>query len=436
MTEPTIPPDALEQLRSLLKMLREAQTRSDERAKVTHERFNVFTTLLEAHDEVRLHTRFLHCLLDSQGCHDCQSCFLDLFFATLAEFPGKNHDDSQAEFNLPQPQTTWSIRKEASCGEFGQIDILLEQPEFGIAIENKINAIEQEDQLARYAGYLDKQHGNGLVLFLTLDGKLSTTHAGTVRYMRISYAEHILNWLEKCLRETHDIIPINQVLLQYRAVVLKLTGKNIESKAMKEISNFIKDHPDIIRFKNQIIAGIDEARVNFLNELADEIKKNLAADGFYITPLASNVGSFGKPGGGLFLTPPRDSILHHAPFKIWVENETGFLILGIVTAQWHARHCLPPDNVRIPFAPQSLFEQMKEQLKSEGCEMTKADGNWPTGWHNLVGTDDENLASLLDSKVRLDKNVIEICGRIRSYISILEKVTKANQPTSNHELLL
>src|SRR5438046_832839 len=98
MNEPTFPTRALEQL---LEMLREAETRADERSKVTHERFNVFTTLLEAHDEVRLHTRFLHCLLDPKGCHDCESLFLDLFSATLAEFPGVNHDGFPARPNLP-----------------------------------------------------------------------------------------------------------------------------------------------------------------------------------------------------------------------------------------------------------------------------------------------------------------------------------------------
>lgn len=274
MNEPNFPTHELEQL---LEMLRVAKARADERAEVTHERFNVFTTLHKAHDEVHLHTRFLHCLLDPKGCHDCKDLFLKLFFETLADDPGQNHDDSRAKFSLPPAESISSVENEVRRVDFGQIDILLEKHKYGIAIENKINAVEQKEQLTRYAGYIEKQHGkeNGLVLYLTLNGKRSETHAGIIPYVRISYTKHILNWLEKCLRETYDIIPINQVLQQYRAVVSELTGKNLDKEAMKKISEFITSHPDIIHFRHQILVGIDEARACFLDDLAGGIKKSL-----------------------------------------------------------------------------------------------------------------------------------------------------------------
>lgn len=241
MSESTFPTHELEQL---LETFREAQARADERAKVTHERFNVFTTLLPAHDEVRLHTRFLHCLLNPEdGSHDCGARFLNLFFATLKERPGLDNDGNAVSIDFPPPDKSWTVKKEDPHAEVGRIDILMTHPRFGVAIENKIYAYEQDLQIKRYADFLSEKYGpNGRVIYLTRFGDKSQTHDGRP-YIRISYADHILTWLEKCLRETHDIIPINQVLQQYRAVVRGLTGKTIESATMKEITEYIARIP-------------------------------------------------------------------------------------------------------------------------------------------------------------------------------------------------
>ena len=74
---------ALGKLKVLSEIVRDLQIRSEERLKAQHRRFNLFTTLLSAGDEVRLHTRFLHELLNPAGTHDCGDLFLKLFFETL-----------------------------------------------------------------------------------------------------------------------------------------------------------------------------------------------------------------------------------------------------------------------------------------------------------------------------------------------------------------
>ena len=114
MADPTIPLQALEHFRKVADMFEEANVRDVDRAKVSHERFNIFTTLLQEHDEVRLHTRFLHCLLDPNGYHDCRSLFLRLFFETLAERPGKDHEDRERISPIPLPPSeSWTVEKEA-----------------------------------------------------------------------------------------------------------------------------------------------------------------------------------------------------------------------------------------------------------------------------------------------------------------------------------
>ena len=313
-------------------------------------------------------------------------------------------------------------------------------PGFGIAIENKIYAVEQEEQLARYASLLEKRHGkrNGLVLYLTLNGKKSETHAGAIPYVRISYANHILTWLEKCLRETHAIIPINQVLLQYRAVVLKLTGQNL-NKYMDDITSFITSHPDIIRFRNHINKGIDEVRARFLDGLAGGIKKELEDNsGLSVNFLPNQNGQrFGENSNArLIITPPDNSVLNKAPFKIYVEidDEINALVVGIVTEKWHDWCCEP--NTPCPSkeasmgaisdADKSLFELMRDRLLESGkiSPQNQAENfhTWPLGWENLIDGiyDDEGLASLL--KASLTENIAKVCDGIRKHIELLEQV--------------
>ena len=87
---------ALGALKTLSGQIHELQLRSEERLKAQHGRFNVFTTLLSAHDEVRLHTRFIYELLNPKGTHDCGNHFLKLFFETLTAHPALSHDGSKS----------------------------------------------------------------------------------------------------------------------------------------------------------------------------------------------------------------------------------------------------------------------------------------------------------------------------------------------------
>ena len=419
MSETSINASVLEEFRLVAKMIAEVSIRADAHAKATYQRFNVFTTLLSSHDEVRLHTRFLHCLLDPHGFHDCESLFLNLFFATLNEMPGVDHDGNAALFELPATGKTWKVEKEASRGFHGRIDLLLETQAFGLAIENKIYGYEQVDQLARYGRYLRGKYKNAFrVIYLTLDGKESSTHGG-IPYLRISYAEHVLAWLEKCLRETYHIIPISQVLVQYREVVRKLTGKTIESAAMKPISDFIFEHPDVIRYKNEIDAAIQPARYTFLDRLAAGIISEL--QGEFQVRLRSNLdqGRFGvDKNGALIITPPLESLLRQHHFEIWVESMHQWgnaLIVGIESK--YEKDPLSAENSR-------LLRQMDLILRRENERAnplpTWSGTHWPTGWHSLIHPiNDEKLASLLETPI--PKTVSKVCEDIRDQIKLLER---------------
>lgn len=418
MPHAVIPQSALDQLARLTKHIREAHIRSEAHAEATHDRFNVFTTLLNEGDEVRLHTRFLHCLLDPNGRHDCGSLFLELFFATLDEVPVLNHHDERVRLDLPPSKKPWTVGKEQPRPPHGQIDLLIERAGFGIAMENKINAAEQHLQLASYAAYLKKKHDAAWrLIYLTKDGKKSDTHEGNP-YIRISYREHILAWLEKCLRETYHVIPVNQALQQYRKVVRAITGKTLDASAMKPITDFILQNPEILQYRQQISDAITEARAAFLDQLADGISVELRKHGFEAWLRQDlRAGRFGLDDyGDLFLKPTNSAILN-PPFVFCIENDSNLyeLAVGITTHLFQNR--LTAEDL-------NLFKQMDALLiaDAEARDYHKAKGNaiWPTGWHVILRTDDAAIAEL--TKTPLSVTVTKVCDAVLRHVELVEQV--------------
>ncbi len=410
-------------LLQLTGMISNAHLRAEERAKATHERFNVFTTLLSASDEVRLHTRFIHNLLNPSGTHDCGRLFLDLFFDTLAEIPPLDHEGIPANWQ-PLPQTTmWKSHKEASVSE-GQIDLLLEAACCGIAIENKIHAGEQAGQLTRYDSYLARcRKVDSRLLFLTLEGKQATSH-GTATYFRISYESHILAWLEKCLRETYRFIPINQVLLQYRKVVRQLTGQTLNSAMMKTVTDFVVGNPDIIRYHQQIENGIAGARVVFMDRLAEGITKGMGTD-YQVRPRPDlGRASFGShPNGALIITPPPESPLYGKSYEIWVEHISKWQAVVVGIESKLQKPAKTTESIE-------FFRRMDQLLKEDAISRNyhKADRHtlwdgteWPTGWHDLLcPIDNKRLATLIETPI--EQTAASVCEDIRTHIALLEKI--------------
>jgi hypothetical protein len=399
-------------------MISNAHLRAEERAKATHERFNVFTTLLSAHDEVRLHTRFLHCLLDPKGSHDCGSLFLELFFETLTKIPVRDHLGESVSFDCLQADVHWVLQKETgrSSGH-GQIDLLITRCGFGIAIENKIHARDQDGQLAGYAEFLaDRYPGNWRLIYLTLDGKKSND-SEKIPYLRISYTEHILSWLELCLERTFNIIPVNQVILQYRKLVRDLTGKTMSDESLKSIARFVIDHPDIIRYREQLEKAIDEAEVIFMEELGASIVRRLESE-FQIRLEPPN-GRFGSGNDEELVI----SALNGKPFidgflKVCIEYDTtgDLLAIGVFTTYDQNKQQLSESQTQI-------IEKIKSANTLFNPPNNKPTAAWPLGWYNLLeGLDDAGFATLTEEGA--DKVAIRVCDKIREYLCELSRVMR------------
>lgn len=411
---------ALDHFAELAECIVGAEREAREAARKSHANFNVFTTLLSPHDEVRLHTRFLHGLLNPRGGHDCGALFLDLFFATLADLPPASHDDNPTEVSLPPGPRTWAIARETRCGDHGQIDLLLTSAGCGIAIENKIYAVEQHRQIASYHDYVAGACPNSArVLYLTLDGKSSDTAEGRP-YLRISYQRHILDWLDRCLAATLDMPPIFQVLRQYREVVRSITGLTLDTPHMKPAIEFIRQNPEVIASLPQIHAAIAEVRADFLDQIAAGLIEGLSPEFQVALRPRLTQNRFGKDANGaLVIKLPPGSPL--ARFEVWVEHIAKLqdaLVVGIETAY---------DKPPLSAEDQTLLARM-DRLLAEYTEHHKADPRatwgqtwWPTGSHDLIYPfDDQKLAALLKSSFAAF--IEDLCAKVRAHIRVLEEV--------------
>jgi hypothetical protein len=424
MSTELLSPAAQAAYRQLAGTVAVAVASAEAHAKASHERFNIFSTLLKEHDEVRLHTRFIHCLLDPSGSHDCGSLFLDLFFETLAKLGAADKDGKDVGFTRLSKTSGWIVHKEASRSPHGQIDLLLECSGFyGIAIENKIHAGEQTAQLSSYGDYLRSRYGDSFhLIYLTLDGKKGYT-AGDHGYLRISYKEHILSWLDSCLRETYHIIPVNQALIQYRAVVRRLTNQNLESEFMKPVLEMIRQNPDIVRYGEILTRSIDAIRSEVLDDIASRlIARAKASDCEALLKPSLQGGRFGTdPAAALWITPFSTSALRMIPYKIWFEVNYGRILLGMK---------VPEGIDRADTKLKPLFAEMNRVMsqdsgRSESYEPSP-NGAWPTGWDKPIDPLNDDLIANWMNPAQMDAEVDRVWRAIENHIRLLERAYLAS----------
>ncbi len=419
-------------LKTLCEQINDLQIRTEERIKAQHGRFNVFTTLLKADAEVHLHTRFIHELLNPKGTHDCNDLFLKLFFETLKASPPLDHEDSPTSESWDDySKQSYSISKETRKGQ-GQLDLLLEANSHLLVIENKISADDQEKQVERYIDFVQSQkHKAGQVLYLTLNGKKAETNNGKA-YLRISYDKHIMAWLDRCLHATYQIVPINQVLIQYQKVIQQLIGKT-DNKTMETIKNYIRTNPELIKSYNPIGEAIEELKSEAKQRFAETLTESLS-DEYHVKPKPRNKAeSFVKdPFGILLIQPKKDDFTADHPFSIWFEandnwntNIWNASYVGIVEAK--------PEQER-PLTPQErkLLEQMYE-LVIQKCKYDqsldhqirdkKSSDIWCIGYLEVIKQlpwDNDSIADYLDDN-HLKTVVKKADGKIRNYINILKE---------------
>ena len=214
------------------------------------ENYNLFSILSIERYELK-HSALIANLLDPEGSHGCGDAFLRAFFEIALKegaYPFK-------DCTLPHSYTEYYTGP--IVGDTGgRIDILVESKSssYGLIIENKIYAGDQDKQLTRYDNYGKETFGADkyLLAYLTLYGydaskeSTATKSAEEVGYLRLSYAEDILRWLEQCARLAYDKPLVRESLNQYIRTIKQLTYQDMNPKNIRKIINLAVDHPEVV----------------------------------------------------------------------------------------------------------------------------------------------------------------------------------------------
>jgi len=212
------------------------------------ENYNLFSILRIEGSELK-HSALIANLLDPKGSHGCGYAFLRAFFeialkGTAYPFENSTPLDSRTE------HYTGPIAGDTG----GRIDILVESSHYGLIIENKIYAGDQDKQLTRYDNYGKTTFGTGryLLVYLTLfgseasEGSTAKGSAKEVDYLCLSYAEDILRWLEQCVRLAYDKPLVRESLNQYIRTIKQLTYQDMNQENIQKIIDLAVDHPEVV----------------------------------------------------------------------------------------------------------------------------------------------------------------------------------------------
>ena len=241
------------------------------------ENYNLFSILSIERYELK-HSALIANLLDPKGSHGCGDAFLRAFF----EIALKERAYPFVDCTLPHSYTEYYTGPIAG-DTGGRIDILVKSSHYGLIIENKIYAGDQDKQLTRYDNYGKETFGADgyLLVYLTLYGSdaskesTATKRAEEVGYLRLSYAEDILRWLEQCVRLADNKPLVRESLNQYIRTIKQLTYQDMNQEDIQKIIDLAVDYPEVaatLSSKRDAIAqGIREKYIFAkLKEYADQ----------------------------------------------------------------------------------------------------------------------------------------------------------------------
>ena len=232
------------------------------------EPFNLFSVLRTAHDEVNLHSRFLHALLEYRKAPDApRENLKDFLHWIYKDEKGGNKPDI-----CPNSATVERERDD--------VDILIRDPSsmHAVVIENKIWAADQPEQLQRYDEQQKRDGYDSYLLYLTLDGHEPEEHSrGNLNVKCISYRDDLRDWLECCQERAYDEPALRESIAQYRHLIAKLTGTDLSEAYMKELVDLCKEAENI-GLVYELSKALVPAKISLLEKLWKEIECKLKAE--------------------------------------------------------------------------------------------------------------------------------------------------------------
>lgn len=227
--------------------------------KSTGRLFNFFDITRISWKEVQI-CMFIYELLNPKGRHFQNGKYLSLFckYVLDIEVTDKQCDNAR-------------VYREYLIKNDRRIDIFIEIGEMKIPIEVKIFASDKESQCADYVEYAKGAKLYYLTLHEQMPDEISKKgHDDDI--INITFDTQILMWLEKCLedRQTVQIAPIRENILQFDSVVRNLTGRMEDDKEM-DIKELIISSEKNIKSAIDIERSLKGAKTQLLKIVLSDI---------------------------------------------------------------------------------------------------------------------------------------------------------------------
>lgn len=221
-------------------------SKEKERKKLNND-YNPLLIIRSQSDEVRLHSRIIHSLLDTRGNHCVGALFLEPFLEMLG-FRGFFVD----------------LDKVFIKAEYKHIDLYISDNDKHIIIENKIYADDGNKQIERYINTLDSgvDCENIAVVYLSVSEKEIAPHSlgqwridkeylicgdKRITYKNITYENEILSWIESCQSKAKNLMNLNATLEFYKDCVKKITKG--DKMALEQL---LEQKPEYIAIASEI----------------------------------------------------------------------------------------------------------------------------------------------------------------------------------------
>lgn len=264
----------IKQIENLLEKTQIIKNKYDDLAEYTGENFNVFN-ILRLDEKELMHSAFIANLLNAKGNHGQKDVFLKLFINEIKGLfsESESKETILAEFNTSQ---SFSIEEEHigrvdyELGVGGRIDIVVKSGRHQILIENKIRAGDQSAQLFRYYNHYKENP----IIYLTPFGYEPSTDSkgileNTKDFICISYQNHIVNWIEQCIKEMANKPIIRETLNQYLHLVKQITNQTTNDKMEKELTELILSNERNYNAYNTLLQNQNDVIKSLINDSAN-----------------------------------------------------------------------------------------------------------------------------------------------------------------------
>lgn len=238
--------------------------------------FNIFEIASIEADEVTL-CRIIHELINPKGSHYQGDTYLRFFVEKVLKMDFTEEDYKNV-----------NVHREYIISNNRRIDLVIETKDRFIPIEVKIYAGDQKKQCSDYY----KAARNSKVFYLTIDGHVPSKESAEgltavvdnegkiIEYTevcQISFREEIAAWINRCLehQETIMIAPIREILLQFMAVIRKLTNQMEEGKEM-EIASIIASSKEHMKSAVEIESSLKVCKIEMMKKTLKEIEKAIS----------------------------------------------------------------------------------------------------------------------------------------------------------------